>query len=548
MDRRRFLLTSATYATLAGCSKLSFLETTPVVSYPGMREGHLLRDAMPLPAPSGEITTDVAILGSGAAALMAAWKLSKEGFHRFVVLEGPEFGGNASAGRFGELAFPRGAHYLPLPSMESVHIREMLLDVGVLLRNPMSERPYFDETVIVHAPEARIHYRNKWQDGPLPAKDIPADELAQQDRFFQHVESLKLARGGDGRKVFCIPVEHSSRDERWLQLDRVSFKQWLDEHAYTAETLHWYLNYACRDDYGTDYTRVSAWAGLHYFASRSGHAENAGDGAVLTWPDGLNGLMRCLVEVIDRRQHEAAIGPQRGRELWRQTGFAIRAEERRSGVEVLCLEHTSDGPRAFVLRAKRVVFAMPVFIASRVFPSIGHYGFSPRDQTPSYAPWLVSNFLMSRFPAERPGAPLSWDNVVYKGRGLGYVVSTHQDLRVARPAKTVFSAYQALSGETPDQARKWLARAMPRELYQQAACDLEEVYGLRFPLCVESLDITVRGHAMAAPLRGFLSNKGLSALRAADGRVLFAHSDLSGLSVFEEATWWGYTAARRLLG
>ncbi len=39
----------------------------------------------------------------------------------------------------------------------------------------------------------------------------------------------------------------------------------------------------------------------------------------------------------------------------------------------------------------------------------------------------------------------------------------------------------------------------------------------------------------------------LAALRAADGRILFAHADLSGYSVCEEAAWWGYRAAERVL-
>ena len=67
MDRRRFLLVSAASATLAGCSKLSFLEQPPAIQYPGMQDGHWLRDGQPLPAPSGELVTDVAILGSDGA-------------------------------------------------------------------------------------------------------------------------------------------------------------------------------------------------------------------------------------------------------------------------------------------------------------------------------------------------------------------------------------------------------------------------------------------------------------------------------------------------
>ncbi|NIG00747.1 hypothetical protein F3J18_36875, partial [Burkholderia sp. Ax-1720] len=41
------------------------------------------------------------------------------------------------------------------------------------------------------------------------------------------------------------------------------------------------------------------------------------------------------------------------------------------------------------------------------------------------------------------------------------------------------------------------------------------------------------------PEVGFLSRPGILALREADGPVVFAHSDLSGLSLFEEASYWG---------
>ncbi|RBH33999.1 amine oxidase, partial [Pseudomonas sp. MWU13-2860] len=62
------------------------------------------------------------------------------------------------------------------------------------------------------------------------------------------------------------------------------------------------------------------------------------------------------------------------------------------------------------------------------------------------------------------------------------------------------------------------------------------------------VELTARGHAMASPAPGFLSNPGLQALRAADGPLLFAHSDLSGLSLFDEAAWWGEQAALKVLG
>ena len=152
--------------------------------------------------------------------------------------------------------------------------------------------------------------------------------------------------------------------------------------------------------------------------------------------------------------------------------------------------------------------------------------------------------VMKQFPRERPHMPLCWDNVVYQEPGLGWVVSTHQDIRVAPPEKTVFTSYVALSDRTPDNARKWLMGATPDELLELASCDLKTAYGWRFAPCVERVDITVRGHAMAAPLQGFLGNAGTRALREHDGRILFAHADLSGFSVFEEAAWWGCRAAK----
>ncbi|MDR3479281.1 MAG: NAD(P)-binding protein [Burkholderiaceae bacterium] len=538
MNRRNFLLLAAASVLSSACSKLKLLETTPQISYPGMREGHLLRDKAALPAPSGEIETDVVILGSGVAGLSAAWRLSKAGYQRFLLLDGPEFGGNATGGQFGDLRYPRGAHYLPLPSMESTHVREMLSDFGVIEANPMSERPYFDESVLLHAPDERLYFNSEWQEGIVPNQGLTADDSAQQQRFFRYVDTLKAAHGADGRKLFAIPLALSSADPLWTQLDRSTVKQWLAQQGFTSPTLHWYLDYVCRDEYGAGYERVSAWCGLHYFASRGGKAANAAEGAVLTWPDGLQPMVKFLA---------AAIAGRHGGN-WRQPGFAARVDERANGVDVLCAQQTASGLRSFVVKAKRAICAMPLTVTAQIVPNLASYGFDHAIHMPAHAPWLVSNFLMNGFPSENKGAPLAWDNVVYQGKGLGYVVSTHQEIRVAAPPKTVFSAYQALSTGTPAAARQWLQSATPEQLYEEAACDLREVYGLRLDRHAQALDITVRGHAMASPTPGFLSNQGLAALRNADGKLLFAHADLTGFSVFEEAAWWGCEAARRVLG
>lgn len=539
MNRRQFLLYGASTATLASCTKFNWLETTPHVTYPGMQEGHLLRDQKSLPASSGEITTEVVILGSGIAALTTAWKLCKEGFHNFLIVSGPEFGGNASGGAFGNLHYPKGAHYLPIPSLESTHIREMLYDFGLIQKDPFALKPYYDESAIIHGLGERLFFNSQWQDGLLPSHGVNKNETDQYTNFFQYISQLKNIRGVDNKKLFTIPFALSSTDPQWTKLDQISFKQWLINNNYTAPTLHWYLNYCCRDDYGATYEKVSAWAGLHYFASRTGQAQNAEEGTELTWPGGLSEMVKKIVAYLNMHMPKGYV--------WNQSGFAINVKENSSNIEVLCANGNIDKLKTFTIKAKRVVCAMPLYVASHVFPGIKGYGFHSAIHTPSYAPWLVSNFLMSRFPNEKKGTELAWDNVVYEGEGLGYVVSTHQDIRVARPPQTVFTAYDALSDLAPTETRKWLFKSNPKELFEKAAVDLKDVYGLELWRSTKAIEITVRGHAMASPTTGFLNNKGLDSLRKSDGKVLFAHSDLSGFSVFEEAAWWGYQAANKII-
>jgi hypothetical protein len=533
MDRRSFVRAAGagTLAALAsGAGFLRWQEITASVRYPGRDEGHFLRERRALPAPAKVIETDVVILGSGVAGLTAAWKLRRMGKRDVLMVDGPQPFGNAAGGQFGELAYPTGAHYLPLPSPESLHVREILSDLGIIVRDPYAEKPYYDERAILHGPEERLLFNGRWQDGFIPADGVADSELAEHRRFFAEVERLRLMRGSDGRRVFVFPTEQSSLDPAWQALDRITLKDWLDQQGYRSPTLHWYLNYCCRDDYGTRYDKVSAWAGLHYYCSRWGQAANAGNGAWLTWPGGLQPLASAM-DKASAVDHAA--------------GTAVSLKRSAAGVEALCFVLENGVPRTYLVKARKAICAMPLFVAARVVESIAALGFDPKRHMPAYAPWLVANFLMKDFPAESGPAPLAWDNVVYQEPGLGYVVSTHQDIRAQPPEKTVLTAYVALSDRTPDAARKWLMAASADELVTLASTDLKTAYGWKFAPCVERVDITVRGHAMAAPLPGFRANAGLKALREQDGPILFAHSDLSGFSVFEEAAWWGYRAAQR---
>jgi hypothetical protein len=76
--------------------------------------------------------------------------------------------------------------------------------------------------------------------------------------------------------------------------------------------------------------------------------------------------------------------------------------------------------------------------------------------------------------------------------------------------------------------------------------DLERVHP-RIRSCVSRLDVMRIGHAMVRPTVGAVFSAQRRELKRSHDRLVFAHSDVSGLSLFEEAQFRGVTAADRVL-
>ena len=472
--------------------------------------------------------TGVLIIGGGIAGLSAAWQLHKAAVDDFLLLEmEDEIGGNSRAGNSPLTAYPWGAHYLPLPGREAQHVRELLAELGVLQGSADAEKPTYDERFLCATPQERIFRNGWWEEGLLPRIGLSAEERAQQQRFHQRMEEFKLARGKDGRRAFAIPMELSSRDPEWRALDRIPFSQWLNDQGFTAPTLHWLANYACRDDYGTAYTQVSAWAGLHYFACRNGLAANAAADNVLTAPDGNAWLARGLARHAGERILTNAM--------------ACCIEENKHHVTVDVLH----GDKTLRIEAQQVIWASPSFILPRLWAGIPDK-LKTATQAGSYAPWLTANLHLSDLPEERHGTPLSWDNVFYDSPGLGYVVATHQLIR-RRLNGTVFTYYRALHDVSPQEGRR-LLQETPREIWAEGILkELERVHP-NIRRLVTQLDIFRNAHAMRRPTPGSLWHGQRHILADFQApRLTLAHADLSGFSLFEEAQHRGVIAAGRVI-
>ena len=526
---RRSLLAAAT-AAVAGCAP-DVPSPAPAAWVGASHErGHRLRSAQALPPPALQRRADVLVLGGGIAGLAAARGFMRRGVQDVQVLELEDSAGGNSRGHvLGGMACPLGAHYLPVPGAHGParEVAEWLHEIG-LLKSELG-RTVADERHLCHSPQERLFIDGAWAEGVLPPLDPASPGAAQVRRFAQAVATLQRTGAARNQAAFALPAHRSAWGPVQAGLDSTTFAHWLDAQGFIDEHLRWYLDYCCRDDFGADAATVSAWAGVHYFASRHGfHAPGADDAereAVFTWPEGNAWLVQRLAAPLVE-----------GRAGRIHTGHTVlRVTENRHSVQVSAFNESSAQLEAWT--AKQVVLAMPLLIAARVLESPPQ---ALRDATAllRYAPWLVANLHLHEPLLARPGAPPSWDNVIYGSTGLGYVDAMHQSLHAA-PGATVLTAYQAL----PHSERAALLSSQPHAAAQRVLNDLQTAHP-DIHRRVQRVDLMRWGHAMAIPQPGLQRHPALMALRAQRGRVRFAHADLAGCSVFEEAFTAGCEAAQ----
>ncbi|MCK9387508.1 MAG: NAD(P)-binding protein [Sulfuritalea sp.] len=521
MRRREFLAAASATATLAACGAKA-VPSLPPGTLSGANEalGHRLRQH-DFPAPTETRRTSVAIVGGGIGGLSAAWKLARAGCDDFLLLEMEhEAGGNSRTGQNAISAHPLGAHYLPLPPREARATRQLLAELGVLQGDADAARPSYDERYLCHAPQERLYTNGYWQEGLWPTLGVPPAERAQYVRFQDFVAELRQRRDSTGRRAFALPLALSSRDPKWLALDRINLRDWLLREGYTAPGLHWLADYACRDDYGTAAAQTSAWAGLHYFACRDG------EGQVLTAPEGNAWLARGLARAATGRVQSNAL--------------VFRVEQGRQ--ESICDVYLAAENRSIRVVCRELIWAAPLFLIPHVFAA-------PRPEWlasikgAEYAPWVVANLTLAEAPQTRAGHPLAWDNVLHDSPALGYVVATHQQLRYA-PGPTVITWYRALHEEAASRQRRLLMgrAAWAEEVLTDLSRPHPEIRQL-----ITRLDIHRHAHAMIRPLPGRLWSGSRKPFETGNGGIQFAHADVSGLSLFEEANFRGVRAAERTL-
>lgn len=484
--------------------------------------GHRLREAPQFPEPKRALKAEVVIVGGGVAGLSAAWKLDKSGASDFLLLElESEIGGCARSGRNEVSAFPWGAHYVPLLTTESVAARELFAELGIIT-GMESGSPVYDDYYLCADPHERLFMYGRWHEGLVPRFGVSETDQEQYRAFFATMERFKTLRGEDGLKAFAIPLEKSSRDPSITALDRQTMNAYMASNGWDSPHLNWYVDYCCRDDYGARANEVSAWAGIHYFAARSGVAANADPHTVITWPEGNGWIVNRLAQPIADRL--------------RRNSLVYRVNAKDAGAEVHYYD--ADQGASISVSAKAVIIAAPRFVAQRLTGEVSDLA------ALQYSPWMAANVTTDR-PPQGSGAPLSWDNVIYGSALLGYVVATHQNLRRV-PRETVLTYYWPLDHLSPKEARK---EAMARTYEDWRDIILAELLATHPELKghVKSVDVWLWGHGMIRPTPGYIWGAQREAMLRATPPIYYAHSDMSGVSIFEEANYHGVRAAEQVL-
>lgn len=527
---RRQLLTALLgwqFANTVGCGT-SKLPPAGELTHTRFEIGHLLRDGMKK-AVSSDAYEDVAvtIVGGGIAGLAAAWRFERAGFSDFVLAElETNPGGTARGGSRNGFKFPWGAHYIPVPMPENKALIQLLSEMEVIEALTEDGRPVVSEQFLCREPEERVYNERQWEQGLYPRQGASAKDLQQLAAFREEMDRWAERRDAQGRRMFAIPMASGSDDEVVRKLDQISMEDWLDERGWDSPRLRWLVDYSCRDDYGLPPSRVSAWAGVFYFAARiAGKGQESQE--VITWPEGNGRVVDFLKGCVDK-QIRTGLGV-----------YEVKAGSDTKQSRVAALDTKTMKTVGF--RSDHVVFAAPQMMAKYV---IDGFTASGRDSSGfRYGSWLVANVHVKDRPANQ-GFPMAWDNVIRDSRSLGYVTATHQSGVDYGP--TVLTWYYPFADVDAVITRKQMMNLKWADWADVVLTDLRRAHP-DIDALVTRVDIMCWGHAMVQPLPGFVWSPDREQASRPIGPIHFAGTDLSGVALLEEAVFHGVRAAEEIL-
>jgi hypothetical protein len=489
--------------------------------------GHILRGGQNFEVPADNWqTVKTAIVGAGIAGLAAAWKLRRANFNDFVVLELEKVAGGTARSSQGEpVGYPWGAHYLPVPFQENTELISFLDEVSLIEGRDRDGELIIGEQYLCREPEERLFFKGRWYEGLYANVGATDDDKQQYSAFQKQIDYWVNWRDAGGKRAFVVPVGMCSTDAEVTSLDKISFADWLRQNGFDSERLVWYCDYACRDDYGSKLDQTSAWAGLFYFCSRV-RKSGVESQPFITFPEGNGRFVNHFYEAV--------------KENVRTGQIVVSVIPQQSDVDVICL----DNGQLRGLHCENVIYAAPMFTAPFVIHGLRQDAPFAASEFQHNAWWVANLFLKDRpKPRFAKDFPLAWDNVFYDSPSLGYVTATHQKEIDYGP--TILTYYYPMCRE--ENGRTKLFNYNWHDLADVCLTDMSRAHPDIHDL-VSRIDIMRWGHAMISPRPNFLWGGEREKAMKPYRNIHFAHTDLSGVALFEEAFYHGLRAAGEVIG
>ncbi len=428
------------------------------------------------------------IVGGGVAGVTATYLLRHQ---NTLLCEASEvLGGSSSAHHYEKLRFSMGAHYdLAYPQYYGTEGLKLLQEIGVTVYNPHNQLYEFREKDLLIPEEIQERCYEKGQ--------FREDVLGhgEEARIFQQLMARFMGK---------MPMPTTEIDAAYHHLDALTFQDWLSErHPFSPDFIR-RVDYQMLDDWGATCARVSALAGIHYYACRPYQSKSV---ELLSPPEG----NYYFIEKMLAKMPKQAI----------KTRHLVSGIKETEGgafeVEVIDVAKKSRS----IIHTQNVVYCGQKHTLPYLMPEKADL-----FKHNVYAPWVVVSFVLDA----KVWKGNNWQNdmITDQKAFLGFVDSGFQSGE--KDDFTVLTAYFCFDPKE----RKMVARLAdhPNTIVETAIAYINTFQATDIRPAIKKAFVKPMGHAMPVPSPGYLTR---DKNRFQTQNLVFAGVDTGRLPVFFEA-------------
>ena len=463
-----------------------------------MAIGHLAFESYDIPIAKN-MKTNYIVVGGGVAGMSAAYQLRHEDFMLFELSD--LLGGSSAGSSYKKTPLCHGAHYdLSYPNYYGPEVLQMLKELKIIYHDRFSNSwKFVDKQFLI--PKNR-------ESQTFAHGNFRKDVLPDGETKTQFIELMKSYAGK-------MPMPTRLIDEEYRFLNTITFHQWLRQHFSIAPEFAEGLDYHMKDDYGAGADRVSALAGIHYFACRPYYTQPV---ELFSPPEGNSYFINKIHEHLPK-------------ESIFSSHLVKMINERNSGFEVQVV----DAKRREVIQVEceKIVYAGHKHSLKYIYPRDFHL-----FQKTEYAPWVVVNFVLNS----------SWENdtfwqneIISNNKTLLGFVDSNSQLTEGNRVLTVYYCFKPEEREMMS-----LLEEKKQGFIEQTLSYLEQYFDRSLKSLVEKVFIKQMGHAMPIPGSGYLFQD--ANMHRYMSNLVYAGVDNGRLPLLLEAIDSGICAVKEMKG